>query len=118
MKVLSQTDPSGPNGAKQKSGNYVPGPLGLNSRNSYEFHTNFVRISYELVGNSYEIRANLADSYEIRANVARAFCEFHPNLQIRTKFVRNSYEFRVNSVRISYEFPKFSNFSKKSPKFT
>ena len=120
MKLPSQTDPSGPNGAQQKSGNSVPGPLGLNLRNSHEFRMSFVRILYEFVGNSHEICANLADSYVIRAKVARAFCEFHQNLQIRTKFVRNSHEIRTKFARNSYEirtnFVRISEISKSQQK--
>ena len=54
--------------------------IGQNSqkfvRNSYEFRTNFVRISYEF-------------------HISRKFTQIYSR-EIRTKFVRISYEFRTN----------------------
>ena len=112
MKVPSQKDPSGPNGAKQKSENSVPGPLGLNLRNSHKFRTNFVRISYEFgtnfvrfcrkfVRNSCEFGSFVRNLCECCARFLRISPEPPDSYEIRTKLARNSYKIRTNFVRIS-----------------
>ena len=90
-----------------------------NFGNSYEIHTEFVRISYEFCANfvriSYqsglfgEIRRKRArHSHEFRTDLPNSH-EFRTNfLKIQTKFVRNWYEFlefRLKEPRT--EFPDF-----------
>ena len=60
------------------------------------------RNSQKFVRNSYEIRTKFVRiSYEF--HISRKFTQIYSR-EIRTKFVRNSYEFRTNFVRISREF--------------
>ena len=58
LKIPTQTDPSGPNGTQKKIPKLCPGTFGP------EFEE-FVRISYEFVGNSYEIRTNFVRIWQI-----------------------------------------------------
>ena len=55
---------------------------------------------------------------QIRTKFVRMWRALSANFTRISRFVRNSCEIRTKFVRISYEFPKFPNLSKKSTKFT